>query len=290
MATYKAEFLAPPLRRAAAAPPRTTRWAGCPAGCAWSAAPAAPRRSTAPPGSAPGRPGQTPRRHRAGTRHPGARPAQSFQAWFARRGPGPRSGGRRRACCCGPTPSPTTWNPASAAPPSTALEALGYQRRGPGPARCCCGLTWISTGQLDHAKRVMTRTLATLQPWLDDGVPIVGLEPSCTAALKSEATELLPGHPGRHAGQRGRPLAGRDPPPARRGMPCAPAPQDAGLPSSKRRREQAAPRARAARRAVAAPSGPPGSSRRTAGGRRGRRWSRCTATSTPTSASTPTAR
>ena len=60
----------------------------------------------------------------------------------------------------------------------------------------CCGLTWISTGQLEHAKRVMTRTLATLQPWLDAGVPIVGLEPSCTAALKSEATELLPGHPG----------------------------------------------------------------------------------------------
>ena len=42
----------------------------------------------------------------------------------------------------------------------------------------------------------MTRTLATLKPWLDDGVPIVGLEPSCTAALKSEATELLPDHPG----------------------------------------------------------------------------------------------
>ena len=77
----------------------------------------------------------------------------------------------------------------------TALEALGYQVEV--PARpVCCGLTWISTGQLEHAKRVMTRTLATLKPWLDDGVPIVGLEPSCTAALKSEATELLPDHPG----------------------------------------------------------------------------------------------
>ena len=75
-----------------------------------------------------------------------------------------------------------------------ALEALGYRVEVPAQP-VCCGLTWISTGQLDHAKEVMARTLATLQPWLDAGVPIVGLEPSCTAALKSEATELLPDSP-----------------------------------------------------------------------------------------------
>ena len=39
---------------------------------------------------------------------------------------------------------------------------------------------------------MLRRTLTVLKPWLDAGVPIVGLEPSCTAALKSEATELLP--------------------------------------------------------------------------------------------------
>ncbi|WP_369030451.1 MULTISPECIES: hypothetical protein [Streptomyces] len=41
----------------------------------------------------------------------------------------------------------------------------------------CCGLTWISTGQLDEAARA--------------GVPIVGIEPSRTAALRHDAVELL---------------------------------------------------------------------------------------------------
>ena len=56
----------------------------------------------------------------------------------------------------------------------------------------CCGLTWISTGQLDGARRQLRRTLYALQPALTSGIPIVGLEPSCTAVLRAEAAELLP--------------------------------------------------------------------------------------------------
>ena len=56
----------------------------------------------------------------------------------------------------------------------------------------CCGLTWISTGQLDGARRHIRRTLDSLQPTLAHGIPIVGLEPSCTAALRSDAPDLLP--------------------------------------------------------------------------------------------------
>jgi Fe-S oxidoreductase len=56
----------------------------------------------------------------------------------------------------------------------------------------CCGLTWISTGQLDGARRQLRRTLDSLEPALAQGIPIVGLEPSCTAALRSDAPELLP--------------------------------------------------------------------------------------------------
>jgi Fe-S oxidoreductase len=59
----------------------------------------------------------------------------------------------------------------------------------------CCGLTWISTGQLDGAKRQLRRTLDALQPALDGGMPIVGLEPSCTAVLRSDLLELLPDDP-----------------------------------------------------------------------------------------------
>ena len=71
------------------------------------------------------------------------------------------------------------------------LEAAGYEVRVTDKP-VCCGLTWISTGQLDGARRQMRRSLDALRPALDDGVPIVGLEPSCTAVLRADAAELLP--------------------------------------------------------------------------------------------------
>ena len=70
------------------------------------------------------------------------------------------------------------------------LEAAGYEVTLPdGPV--CCGLTWISTGQLRAAKRRIRRSLAVLAPQLDTGTPIIGLEPSCTAVLRRDASELL---------------------------------------------------------------------------------------------------
>ncbi|MGW1495483.1 FAD-binding and (Fe-S)-binding domain-containing protein [Streptomyces sp. NPDC002402] len=59
------------------------------------------------------------------------------------------------------------------------------------PGRVCCGLTYVSTGQLDRARTVMRRTLDTVEPLLDLGVPVVVLEPSCAAALKTDLPELL---------------------------------------------------------------------------------------------------
>jgi Fe-S oxidoreductase len=54
----------------------------------------------------------------------------------------------------------------------------------------CCGLTWVTTGQLDEARRIMGRTVATLAPYVASGVPVIGLEPSCLATLRSDAVEL----------------------------------------------------------------------------------------------------
>ena len=56
----------------------------------------------------------------------------------------------------------------------------------------CCGLTWISTGQLDGARRQLKNAARVLAPYVEEGVPIVGLEPSCTAVWRSDAPELLP--------------------------------------------------------------------------------------------------
>jgi FAD/FMN-containing dehydrogenase/Fe-S oxidoreductase len=72
------------------------------------------------------------------------------------------------------------------------LEAAGYRVQVPG-ADTCCGLTWITTGQLDTARTTLRHTVETLLPIVDAGMPIVGVEPSCTAALRSEALELVGG-------------------------------------------------------------------------------------------------
>jgi FAD/FMN-containing dehydrogenase/Fe-S oxidoreductase len=74
------------------------------------------------------------------------------------------------------------------------LEAAGYAVQITGRP-VCCGLTWISTGQLDGARRQLRQTLTALDPAVRRGIPIVGLEPSCTAVLRGDLTELLPGDP-----------------------------------------------------------------------------------------------
>jgi FAD/FMN-containing dehydrogenase/Fe-S oxidoreductase len=74
------------------------------------------------------------------------------------------------------------------------LQDAGYAVRIP-DRPVCCGLTWISTGQLDGARRQLRRTLAALATAAQDGTPIVGLEPSCTAALRHDVRHLLPDDP-----------------------------------------------------------------------------------------------
>lgn len=55
----------------------------------------------------------------------------------------------------------------------------------------CCGLTWITTGQLDGAVKKLRAALDVLGPLAEAGIPIVGLEPSCTTVWRSDALELI---------------------------------------------------------------------------------------------------
>ena len=84
------------------------------------------------------------------------------------------------------------------------LRAAGYRPVAP-PRGLCCGLTWVSTGQLDTAKTIMRRTVAAL----DDGssTPIVVLEPSCGAALRTDIVELLDTDAARRVSERVQSLA-----------------------------------------------------------------------------------
>jgi FAD/FMN-containing dehydrogenase/Fe-S oxidoreductase len=71
------------------------------------------------------------------------------------------------------------------------LERAGWRVEIPA-GRMCCGLTWISTGQLGTAKRKLARTVRQLAGHVRAGGLVVGLEPSCTAVLRSDAPELFP--------------------------------------------------------------------------------------------------
>ncbi len=59
------------------------------------------------------------------------------------------------------------------------------------PERACCGLTWLTTGRLGTARRVVGRAMDALAPYAASGVPLLGLEPSCTAALRDDARRLV---------------------------------------------------------------------------------------------------
>jgi len=77
------------------------------------------------------------------------------------------------------------------------LDAAGYTvhfAAAPGNERpLCCGRTYLSAGLVDEARREARRTIAALQPYVDRGVPIIGLEPSCLLTLRDEFLSLLPG-------------------------------------------------------------------------------------------------
>jgi Fe-S oxidoreductase len=64
----------------------------------------------------------------------------------------------------------------------TVLEGARYQVEMPRQA-LCCGRPRYDYGMLDRAKRQLRKILQALAPEIEQGVPIVGLEPSCVAVL-----------------------------------------------------------------------------------------------------------
>lgn len=80
----------------------------------------------------------------------------------------------------------------------TVLTAAGYRveiaRPADGSSRpLCCGRTFLSIGAVDEAKREAQRVLDALGPRLVEGVPVIGLEPSCLLSFRDEVPALLPG-------------------------------------------------------------------------------------------------
>ena len=71
------------------------------------------------------------------------------------------------------------------------LAAAGYRVHATEPL--CCGRTFLSAGLVGQARVEARRMLTALRPFVERGVPIIGLEPSCLFSLRDELTVMLPG-------------------------------------------------------------------------------------------------
>ncbi|WP_084718924.1 FAD-binding and (Fe-S)-binding domain-containing protein [Streptacidiphilus carbonis] len=116
---------------------------------------------------------------------------ESFVQWWRARGTPEPEPGDPRAVVLWPDTFSTYFHPSVARSAVRVLEDAGFHVAVPAEA-VCCGLTWISTGQLGMAERVLRRTVQVLRPWTEAGTPVVGLEPSCTAVFRADAPELMP--------------------------------------------------------------------------------------------------
>ncbi|WP_432014350.1 FAD-binding and (Fe-S)-binding domain-containing protein [Streptomyces cucumeris] len=115
---------------------------------------------------------------------------RTFLEWFRRRTP--EGDGRRGPVVLWVDSFNNHFSPEVLRAGVAVLESAGYRVRVPDGTQCC-GLTWITTGQLGVARRIAGRTAAALGPAARAGIPVVGLEPSCTAALRGDLPELLDG-------------------------------------------------------------------------------------------------
>jgi FAD/FMN-containing dehydrogenase/Fe-S oxidoreductase len=89
------------------------------------------------------------------------------------------------------------FEPENARAAARVLSAAGYQVKalavGKSERPVCCGRTFLSAGLAEEAKHEARRLLAATRVFVERGVPVVGLEPSCTFALRDELVALLPG-------------------------------------------------------------------------------------------------
>jgi Fe-S oxidoreductase len=87
------------------------------------------------------------------------------------------------------------WEPSALDDALAVLRATGHQvvtPKGPRGRALCCGRTYLAVGMVEEARAEAERTLAGLRPWLERGVPVVGLEPSCILGFRDEYAALFP--------------------------------------------------------------------------------------------------
>jgi FAD/FMN-containing dehydrogenase/Fe-S oxidoreductase len=76
------------------------------------------------------------------------------------------------------------------------LDAAGYRVHVAKPQfesgrPICCGRTFLAIGKVDEARREAGNALAQLGPYVEAGLPLIGLEPSCLLTFRDEIPALV---------------------------------------------------------------------------------------------------
>lgn len=116
---------------------------------------------------------------------------QTFRSWFAGRAPTAGKNGQRSSVLLWTDTFTNYFYPAQGVAATKVLEALGFDVRIP-RENLCCGRPLYDYGWIDPAKRKLLRILEALRPDIRAGVPMIGLEPSCTSVFRDELVNLLP--------------------------------------------------------------------------------------------------
>ncbi|MBV9481824.1 MAG: FAD-binding protein [Acidobacteria bacterium] len=112
----------------------------------------------------------------------------TFRRWFARHQPAHADG-----------PPVILWadtftnyfSPDRAIAALEVLEAAGFRVLVPGE-NLCCGRALYDFGMLARAKDLLLLVLDAMAPYIDAGIPLVALEPSCAAVFRDELGNLFP--------------------------------------------------------------------------------------------------
>jgi FAD/FMN-containing dehydrogenase/Fe-S oxidoreductase len=114
---------------------------------------------------------------------------RTFRDWWRERGGSTVTGGTRVLLW------PDTFNnyfrPETAIAATHVLEAAGAAVEVP-DRWLCCGRPLYDFGMLRLARLQLRQILEALRPQIRDGVPVVGLEPSCVAVFRDELLNLFP--------------------------------------------------------------------------------------------------
>ncbi len=122
-------------------------------------------------------------------------PSFASTSWLAAQPPSRGGEGGRQVLLFADTFN-NWFEPGNLAAARRVLEAAGYEvvpARGADRRPLCCGRTYLSAGMVDRARQESGRMLEALAPWIERGVPVVGLEPSCLYSLRDEFLAMHPG-------------------------------------------------------------------------------------------------